>query len=219
MKVRLIITSLVSVVVAVVLCRSALLSSPNPQLNDSPVLGKQFSEGWVHDRDRNFVAKKFNGSKRRSIETSRIPSEAQQLAQDYRQIIYPSLQQFAVKNGMLPASLNAVPDLKDYVSLHPAWSTPQSYRVDGTMISRRLYSTNSVKDQHDPWTCYLVNEPGKPKLLIQGWDDGKVTCNTFEDNYFATVHTSIGDITVSAPPGATGIPPGTKQIKDTFKGL
>ncbi len=44
-------------------------------------------------------------------------------------------------------------------------------------------------------------------FFITGWDDGCVTFDYFENNYYGIIHAATGDKPGASMPGSAGIPP------------
>lgn len=225
MKVRPITWAAVLVIIALAFCIYRTHQGDNGPIPQQPgptrLQGAQYRAAWRRDRDTNYLARVNNGSQRGGLSPDEVPEEARQIANEYRSVIYPEVKGYVAANGSLPSTYKQIPRIKEYLSQQKSfgWSIGVWYRLDGTMISRAVYTQNPPDGPHDPWAMNwsFFHKPGKygrRGFLIQGWDDGRVTFDPEEDRYFGTIHASVGDIVGSAPPGAAGIPATAIQ---TFK--
>lgn len=163
-----------------------------------------------------FLAATNNGSKRAGLLPGQVPAEARQIAQEYKQIIYPAIRQFSSQYSVLPTS-GKFPPLKIFMSQanHRNWHVGTMRRLDDTIISRDVYSKNPPNAPHDPWASNdkyqeIAGVWGRG-LVIHGWDDGRVTFDPVDQEYALTVGGTPQGQIATAPPGAAGIPPNATQ--------
>lgn len=169
------------------------------------------------DREHNYKAKANNGSKRRGMRLEELPEEtrveAARLAREYREVIYPALKGYVTQYGSLPWF---IPEkLRSLMKeQHPLWKTfwaiGEKYRMDGTLISRDLYSKDPPDAPHDIWArnSKFVSDYDNPErqFIVTGWDDGHVTFDLEDQMYFYTLKENPNQIK-TATPGAAGIFP------------
>jgi hypothetical protein len=204
---------------------------------------KQFREAFLNAREKKFKAQYNNGSRRQSLTLDQLPvevrEEAEKIAAQYREVIYPAILKFvAENNGRLPAHAGLIPAVpasftedKLYQGTGPvlrgrgSWSIGERWRLDGTLITRDVYSKDPPDAPHDVWAEYSEFETRsnlKLKFRIRGWDDGQVTFDDLDNSYFATIRRPKGieSIPGIAAPGQAGIPPyATQGFKRWFKKL
>lgn len=163
-----------------------------------------------------FLAATNNGSKRAGLSPQQVPAEARQIAQEYKQIIYPALKQFSAQYSVLPTS-GRIPHLKTFMlgGNHKNWHVGTMWRLDGTIISRDVYSKNPPNAPHDPWAnndkYQQVAGTWGQGFIVHGWDDGRVTFDPVSQEYALTISSDSRGQMTTAPPGAAGIPPSAIQ--------
>lgn len=204
--------------------------TPEEAARRFPELRKPIAE-FLFNRDNNYRAKLNNASKRTGVLLDQLPerfrADASKVAKQYQKGIYPLLRDFAATHGGLLGNVADIPALQPYLTDSdykgtgqpmPDWSLQfGTWRMDGTMIARDVYSKNPPDAPHDVWAAYskFLNSQAegqtKAMFIVHGWDDGRVTFDPLEDNYYGIVHRPTGDIQGTAPPGAAGIPPKTAQ--------
>lgn len=183
--------------------------------------------------ENNYRARLNNNSKRGGLKVEQLPEElrarAQELAREYTESIYPALKKYTAEhNGRLPAAAFTVADLAPFMEDTQYKGTgPKMYgrgswaiagvstRMDGTMLSRDVYSDAPIDAPHDVWANYnnFANQRGLGKgFIITGWDDGRVTFDPVEQNFYGMRKDMHGaERPGAAIPGQAGIPPTFKQ--------
>ncbi len=192
---------------------------------------EKFQAAWKQDKEQNYKAKLNNGSKRGGLRPEELPekvrAEAEAAVQQYREKIYPNLKKYiAAHNGQLPEAASALPEFEpfmqdtQYKGVGPkmygrgSWAIGIGFRMDGTVVSRDVYSGEPSDKPHDIWASYkkFADYPSRGKgFLINGWDDGRVTFDPVETNFYGE-RTLFGQKRPGAAvPGEAGIPPEWKQ--------
>lgn len=202
---------------------------------------QQFHDQWERAKENNFRAKHNNGSKRKGLKAEQLPEkvrpQAEALAQQYKEEIYPKLKKYVADHqGLLPSPAFAIPELAiymedaEYKGVGPkswgrgSWALDGGQRPDGTLAVRDVYSNNLPDEPHDIWGSYskFANYPTIAKgFTINGWDDGQVTFDPAEQNFYGVGKDFRGqEHPGAAVPGQAGIPPEFKQgLKPWFKKL
>lgn len=162
-----------------------------------------------------YAAQQNNGSSRGGLTEAQVSPEAIQLADDYKKIIYPSILATIHDIHHLPYGIHGLhkfPNRDAYCLRNPKWAVGFTYRPDGTVVFRDMYSRDAPNSPHDVWAQYAIVDEGHPQntLCIDGWDDGTVTFDLWPTFYQNEVDTAFGEHNVAAPPGAAGIPPDLK---------
>lgn len=201
---------------------------------------KEFQGDWKKAKEQSYRARLHNDSKRGGVRLEELPEkfrrEAQSASQQYQEEIYPSLKKYiAAHNGQLPEAAFALPEFTRFMQDtqykgvgapsygRGSWSIGVSYRMDGTVVSRDVYSNAPSDEPHDIWANLnkFANYPSTGKgFVINGWDDGRVTFDLVERNYYGTGTVFGRQLPGAAVPGQAGIPPEFKQgLKTWFKKL
>lgn len=165
---------------------------------------QKFREKLKYDLEHNFRARENNGSQRAGVELEQLPDEvrkeAKQLADEYRNVIYPALKKWLDNHETLPEAVEvSIPKLKPLIAGEQAtpdgwkpfgpgqWAIGRSRRMDGTIVARDVYSKNPPDAPHDTWASNLKFQH-VPKFMqgftINGWDDGKVTFDFLKQNLY-----------------------------------
>lgn len=196
--------------------------------------GKKFREALAIAQKEKFRAVLNNGSQRKGVALDELPEEmrpqAALLEKQYKEGIYPQLQKYVAENdGALPDVAFTMPQFAHYMEdaeykgVGPkswgrgSWAIAGSkgQRPDGTVVARDVYSHNLPNEPHDVWANYnkFVNSPSIGKgFIINGWDDGRVTFDLAEDNFYGVGKDFRGqEYPGAAIPGQAGIPPEFKQ--------
>lgn len=219
---------------------SQVQGSLPPETSEQRERREKFQAAWKQAKEQNYQAKLNNGSKRGGLKPEELPkevrAEAEAAAQQYQEKIHPNLKKYiAAHNGQLPEAAFALPEFEpfmrdtQYKGVGPkshgrgSWAIGSGPRIDGTVMTRDVYSKNAPDEPHDIWANLnkFANYPSLGKgFAVNGWDDGRVTFDLMEENYYG-VSTILGKQRPGAAvPGQAGIPPEFKQgLKKWFKKL
>jgi len=223
--------------------QTAILTRERPKGEDDGMTPQQradlekYAKAWLYERDHNYKAKLNNGSRRGGMTLAEVPenlrAEVDGFAKQYKNEIYPLLKKHVADNGgLLPEMPGEMPEFlkfmedKEYkgtgdrILARGSWYIGHWLRLDGTSISRDVYSAEPFSAPHDTW-CWVVKFMDYPKLgkgfIISGWDDGHVTFDRTDQLYFGGRKASTGRSAAYAVPGQAGIPPtGTRTLKDVL---
>lgn len=178
---------------------------------------QKFKAQRERDLKDNYQAKENNGSQRMGVSPDDLPqdvrSQAVQIAAEYKDKIYPALKKYIADKGMLPSDMpTALPQLQKFIKgerftpegwkpYGPGeWMIGIRHRMDGSLIIRDVYSKNPPDEPHDVWASNhkFLNHAGfMSGFEVTGWDDGKVTFDRVEENYFSP----SGSVAVSGQAG------------------